>query len=64
MITAQASDDHAKLLTTMLVTSCYSAPLIVSDVGDIESFPDSSSRVELTPSPHTSSGVSYRGSIT
>jgi transposase len=67
-IRAEAKDDdYARLLTTIPGISYYSALLVVSEVGEIERFPDSShlaSHVGLTPSTHSSGGVTYHGSIT
>lgn len=45
----------------------YSALLIVSEIGDINRFPDSyhlCSYAGLVPSTHSSSGITYHGSIT
>jgi transposase len=45
----------------------YSALLIVSEIGDINRFPDSyhlCSYVGLVPSTHSSGGITYHGSIT
>lgn len=68
MITVEAKDDeYASLLTTIPGVGYYSALMIVSEVGEIERFPDSAhlcSYAGLTPSTHSSGGVTYHGSIT
>ena len=67
-ITVEARDDEcARLLMTIPGIGYYSALLIVSEIGEIERFPDSShlcSYAGLTPSTHSSGGVTYHGNIT
>jgi len=67
-ITVEAKDDeYAQLLRTIPGVGYYSALLIISEIGDIERFPDSAhlcSYVGLTPSTHSSGGVTYHGNIT
>ena len=60
-------DEMAKLLTTVPGIGYYSALLIVSEVGDINRFPDSyhlCSYAGLIPSTRSSGGMTYHGSIT
>jgi len=60
-------DENAKLLMTIPGIGHYSALLIVSEIGDINRFPDSyhlCSYAGLVPSTHSSGGVTYHGSIT
>jgi len=60
-------DEMAKLLMTVPGIGYYSALLIVSEVGDINRFPDSHhlcSYAGLIPSTHSSGGITYHGSIT
>jgi transposase len=60
-------DEYASLLMTIPGISYYSALLIVSEIGEIERFPDSQhlcSYAGLTPSTHSSGGVTYHGNIT
>jgi transposase len=60
-------DEMAKLLMTIPGVGYYSALLIVSEVGDINRFPDSyhlCSYAGLVPSTHSSGGSTYHGSIT
>jgi transposase len=60
-------DEMAKLLMTVPGIGYYSALLIVSEVGDINRFPDSyhlSSYAGLIPSTRSSGGITYHGSIT
>ena len=68
MICGETSDDEdARLLMTIPGISFYSALLIVSEVGDIERFVDSSHLVSyagLAPSTRSSGGVTYHGRIT
>jgi transposase len=62
-----ADDDGAKLLMTIPGVSFYSALLIVSEVGDVNRFPDSDSLVAyagLVPSTHSSGGTTFHGRIT
>jgi transposase len=62
-----SEDKYAKLLMTIPGIGYYSALLISSEIGDIERFPDShhlSSYAGLTPSTHSSGGVTYHGSMT
>jgi len=58
-------DEIAKLLMTIPGVGYYSALLIVSEVGDIDRFPDSyhlCSYAGLVPSTHSSGGVTHYGS--
>lgn len=58
-------DKIAKLLMTILGVGYYSALLIVSEVGEINRFPDSyhlCSYAGLVPSTHSSGGVTHYGS--
>src|SRR5919106_6781549 len=60
-------DEMAKLLMTVPGIGYYSALLIVSEIGDINRFPDSyhlCSYAGLVPSTHSSGGVTYHGKIT
>jgi transposase len=60
-------DETARLLMTIPGIGYYSALLIVSEVGDINRFPDSyhlCSYAGLVPSTHSSGGLTYHGSIT
>jgi transposase len=60
-------DEMAKLLMTIPGIGYYSALLIVSEIGDINRFPDSyhlCSYAGLVPSTHSSGGVTYHGKIT
>ena len=62
-----SEDQYAKLLMTIPGVGYYSALLISSEIGDIERFPDSHhlcSYAGLTPSTHSSGGVTYHGSMT
>jgi len=67
-IMVEAKDDeYARLLMTIPGIGYYSALLIVSEIGEIERFPDSQhlcSYMGITPSTHSSGGVDYHGSIT
>jgi transposase len=57
----------AKLLMTVPGIGHYSALLIVSEVGDINRFPDSyhlCSYAGLIPPTHSSGGITHHGSIT
>jgi transposase len=59
--------EMAKLLMTIPGVGYYSALLIVSEIGDINRFPDSyhlCSYAGLVPSTHSSGGVTYHGKIT
>lgn len=61
------NDEGARLLMTIPGFSFYSALLVVSEIGDIARFPDSSHLVSyagLTPSTRSSGGVTYHGRIT
>lgn len=61
------NDEGARLLMTIPGFSFYSALLVVSEIGDIGRFPDSSHLVSyagLTPSTRSSGGVTYHGRIT
>jgi transposase len=65
--TEAEDDDYARLLMTIPGVGYYSALLIVSEIGEIERFPDSQhlcSYAGLTPSTHSSGGVTYHGNIT
>ena len=60
-------DEMAKLLMTVPGIGYYSALLIVSEIGDINRFPDSyhlCSYAGLIPSTRSSGGITYHGSIT
>jgi transposase len=60
-------NDIARLLMTIPGIGYYSALLIVSEIGDINRFPDSyhlCSYAGLVPSTHSSGGITYHGSIT
>src|SRR5215813_8126228 len=60
-------EDMTKLLVTIPGIGYYSALLIVSEIGDINRFPDSyhlCSYAGLIPSTHSSGGITYHGSIT
>ena len=57
----------AKLLMTILGVGYYSALSIVSEIGDINRFPDSyhlCSHAGLVPSIHSSGEITYHGAIT
>src|SRR5205814_2096374 len=59
-------NDDANLLMTIPGISFYSALLIVSEIGEIGRFEDSSSLVGysgLAPSTHSSGGKTYHGPI-
>jgi transposase len=61
------SDEAARLLMTIPGISFYSALLLVSEIGDIERFPDSAHLVSyagLVSSTHSSGGTTYHGRIT
>jgi transposase len=65
--TEAKDDDYARLLTWIPGIGYYSALLIVSEIGEIERFPDSQhlcSYAGLTPSAYSSGGVTYHGNIT
>jgi len=58
---------YAKLPMTISSISYYSALLIISEIGDIDRFKDSSSLVAyagLAPSTYSSGGKIYHGNIT
>src|SRR5919106_6547698 len=60
-------DEMAKLLMTIPGIGYYSALLIVSEIDDINRFPDSyhlCSYAGLVPSTHSSGGVTYHDRIT
>jgi len=63
-----AEDDEAsRLLMTIPGVGYYSALLIACEIGDVNRFPDSAhlcSYAGLTPSTHSSGGVTYHGHIT
>jgi transposase len=57
----------AKLLMTFPAIGYYSAILIISEIGNIDRFPDSyhlCSYAGLVPSTHSSGGITYHGKIT
>jgi transposase len=57
-------DESTRLLLTIPGIHYYSALLILSEIGDINRFPDSHhlcSYAGLTPSTHSSGGVTYHG---
>lgn len=61
------NDESARLLMTMPGISFYSALLLVSEIGDVDRFPDSAHLVSyagLASSTHSSGGSTYRGRIT
>ena len=60
------NNEDAKLLMTMPGIGFYSALLIVSEIGDVNRFPDSHHLVGyagLAPSTHSSGGRTYHGRI-
>src|SRR5437899_10089280 len=60
-------DESTRLLMTIPGVGYFSALLILSEIGDVNRFPDSHhlcSYAGLTPSTHSSGGVTYHGSIT
>lgn len=60
-------DEVARLLMTIPGIGYYSALLIISEIGDINRFPDSHhlcAYAGLVPSTHSSGGVTYNGRIT
>ena len=62
-----SENEYAKLLMTIPGIGYYSALLISSEIGDIQRFPDSHhlcSYAGLTPSIHSSGGVTHYGSMT
>jgi transposase len=59
-------DEMASVLMTIPGVGYYSALLIVSEIGDINRFPDSyhlCSYAGLVPSTYSSGGITYHGSI-
>jgi transposase len=67
IMTLAKEDEIASLLMTIPGIGYYSALLIVSEIGDINRFPDSyhlCSHAGLVPSTHSSGGITYHGSIT
>lgn len=61
------NDENARLLMTIPGISYYSALLIVSEIGEIDRFPDSAHLVSyagLASSTHSSGGTTYHGRIT
>ena len=67
IVTLAKEDEMASLLMTIPGIGYYSALLIVSEIGDINRFPDSHhlcSYAGLIPSTHSSGGITYHGSIT
>jgi transposase len=62
-----SNDEDAKLLMTIPGISFFSALLIVSEVGDVNRFPDAYHLVSyagLAPSTHSSGGTTYHDKIT
>lgn len=60
-------DKQAKLLMTMPGIGCYSALLILGEIGDIKRFPDAKHLVSyagLAPGVHSSGGKTHYGHIT
>ena len=60
-------EDVTKLLVTIPGIGYYSALLILSEIGDINRFPDSyhlCSYAGLVPTTHSSGGITYHGAIT
>ena len=67
ILTLAKEDEMASLLMTIPGIGYYSALLIVSEIGDINRFPDSyhlCSYAGLVPSTYSSGGITYHGSIT
>jgi transposase len=68
IICSEASNDEsARLLMTIPGISFYSALLLVSEIGDVDRFPDSAHLVSyagLASSTHSSGGSTYHGRIT
>jgi len=61
------NDESARLLMTIPGISFYSALLLVSEIGNVDRFPDSAHLVSyagLTSSTHSSGGSTYHGRIT
>lgn len=61
------NDESSRLLMTIPGISFYSALLLVSEIGDINRFPDSAHLVSyagLASSTHSSGGTTYHGRIT
>jgi transposase len=61
------NDENAKFLMTIPGISFYSALLLVSEIGNIDRFPDSAHLVSyagLASSTHSSGGSTYHGRIT
>ena len=61
------NDEDARLLMTVPGISYYSALLLVSEIGEIDRFPDSAHLVSyagLASSTHSSGGTTYHGRIT
>ena len=61
------NDESARLLMTIPGISFYSALLLVSEIGDVDRFPDSAHLVSyagLASSTHSSGGSTYHGRIT
>jgi transposase len=61
------NDEGARLLMTIPGISFYSALLLVSEIGDVDRFPDSAHLVSyagLASSTHSSGGTTYHGRIT
>jgi transposase len=67
IMTLAKEDEMTSLLMTIPGIGYYSALLIVSEIGDINRFPDSyhlCSYAGLVPSTHSSGGITYHGGIT
>jgi transposase len=68
MICSEASSDEgARLLMTIPGISYYSALLLISEIGEVERFPDSAHLVSyagLASSTHSSGGSTFHGRIT
>jgi len=62
-----SNDESARLLMTIPGISFYSALLLISEIGDVDRFPDSAHLVSyagLVSSTHSSGGTTYHGRIT
>jgi transposase len=62
-----SNDESARLLMTVLGISFYSALLLISEIGDIDRFPDSAHLVSyagLASSTRSSGGTTYHGRTT
>jgi transposase len=61
------NDESARLLMTIPGISFYSALLLISEIGEVDRFPDSAHLVSyagLASSTHSSGGTTYHGGIT